>query len=343
MKVRDSLLLVFLLGTAGAFILFSDSARQGAYDGLVLAQNTIIPGLTPLLIIFLLIMKTSARDILARCFGFLARSVFNLPHAAFPAIFLGLLGGYPTGALLTKELLTSGEIDEKQAKRMMRFNFCGGAGFIVTAVGTAVMKSREAGLILLASNIISSVIIGFALSFTEPRSREKFYSYSTPKNLGDALTQASSDAVGSILNITAFVILFSAFTAIVPIDSRLAPIIEITNGICTKNDFSLPQISAYLAFGGLCIHFQLLGVISDIGMKPWDFLLFRIIGAALSYAVCRLLLLLFPQSAAVFLNNATGVELSGVNTAASVLMIVGCFALVLDLRSQRKGRLGDTV
>ncbi|MGN1328229.1 MAG: hypothetical protein ACI4V4_00850 [Eubacterium sp.] len=335
MKIKDCFLLAVLLLFAGVLIIFSGDAKQGALNGLILAQNTIIPSLTPLLIIFLIIMKTGAKDVLSKCFGFISHCAFNLPYVTFPAIFLGLLGGYPTGPLLTKELFDNGEIDENQAKRMLRFNFCGGAGFIITAVGTAVMQNTRAGIILFSSNFLASVIVGFVLSFTQKRTREKFYSFTERENFGDALSDATSSAVNSVLNITAFIILFSALSQIITVDSRFTPLIEITNGICSKNNFSLPEISAYLAFGGLCIHFQLIGVIKSVHMKLWDFFIFRIIGAVLSFVICKIILRIFPVELAVFANSAIPVEFSSVNIALSVIMILGCFVIILDINSKR--------
>lgn len=144
MKKKTALVLIIQMLMAMVLIIFSKQARQGAADGLTLAENTIIPSLAPLLIIFLLIMKTGAKDLLARAFGFISVHVFNLPQITFPAIFFGLIGGYPMGALLTNELLKSGDIDEKQARRLLRFNFCGGCGFIITAVGTTVLNNTKA-------------------------------------------------------------------------------------------------------------------------------------------------------------------------------------------------------
>lgn len=335
MKIKDCFLLIFLLLFAGVLIFFSADAKQGALNGLILAQSTIIPSLTPLLIIFLMIMKTGAKDVLSKCFGFISHYLFNLPYVAFPAVLLGLFGGYPTGALLTEELYSTGEIDEIQAKRMLRFNFCGGAGFIITAVGTAVLKNTEAGLILFASNALSSVLIGIALSFTQKRTEERFYSFTQREELANALSDATESAVKSILNITAFIILFSAISQIISVDSRIMPLLEITNGICSKNNFSLPEISAYLSFGGLCIHFQLLGIVKKVGMKFYDFIIFRVIGGALSYVLCKIILKVFPVELAVFANNAVPVELSSVNVALSVIMVLGCFVIVLDINSRR--------
>lgn len=337
MKKKTALVLIILMLMAMVLIIFSKQARQGAVDGLALAENTIIPSLAPLLIIFLLIMKTGAKDLLSRAFGFISVHVFNLPQITFPAIFFGLIGGYPMGALLTNELLKSGDIDEKQARRLLRFNFCGGCGFIITAVGTTVLNNTKAGAVLFLSNVISSVIIGFALSFTEKRRNAPYYSYTEYRKLGDVLSESVSDAVKSLLNMTAFIILFCAFNVVIDFPDFLAPVIEITSGICTNSRFAIPMTSAYLAFGGFCIHFQLLFVVAQAKMKYADFLLFRLISAVISYAVSKILLIFIPIEEAVFSNASIKVaEFSSVNTVLSVLMVIGCFVIVMDIRSKKK-------
>ena len=329
--------MIILFTAAILLIVFSAEMREGAYKGLALAENTIIPSLLPLLIIFLLIMKTGARDVMARAFGFVSHYLFNLPMVTFPAIIMGLVGGYPTGALLTQELFLSQEIDRAQAARMLRFNFCGGCGFIITAVGTATLLNPRAGLILFVSNITVSVLMGFALSFTQPRMKKGFYSYRESPPLGNAIADSAEGAIKSMLSITAFVIFFGAVNHIASLPKFILPIVEITNGLCGGEKFSLPEISGYLAFGGLCIHMQLLPSIVKCGMKYIDFLFFRVLSALLSYCVTKLILFVFPMEQQVFSNESGTVAVfSSVNIGLSFLLIVGCFVLVLDISSRKR-------
>lgn len=337
MKKKDIFLLFILFGLAFVMIMFSGDMREGAYQGLVLAENTIVPSLLPLLIIFLLIMKTGARDVLARLMGFISVYIFNLPMITFPAIFLGLIGGYPTGALLTQELYNNGDIDKNQSSAMLRFNFCGGCGFIITAIGSAKLMNIKAGVILFISNIAASLIIGLLCSFSKKRIRREFYSFNEITDFGTALTAAVESAVKSVLNITAFVILFGSINNILKLPEFLLPLIEITNGVCGENSFSLPELSAYLAFGGLCIHMQLLPVIMKCGMKYYDFLISRIISALLSYCITKLILMVFPIETQVFSNASENIAVfSSVNLALSALLIIGCFVLVLDVNSKKR-------
>ena len=328
----QTLCLIFL---AALFIMFSKNTRKGAYDGLTLAMNTVVPSLLPLLIIFLTFMKSSANNILIKLFGNFSRVFFNLPKAAFSAILFGLVGGYPTGALLSEELFEAGEIDEEQAKRLMCFNFCGGCGFIITAVGTVTFNSTRVGVMLFLSNALSSILIGFVLSFKEKRLEKSEYSLFSFTSLGDALTLATPKAAQSVIVITAYIVLFSALSSTVKIPEPLLPIIEITNGVC-GGDFSLPLTAAFLSFGGICIHLQISDILRKFKISYFEFLLFRLISSVLSYFVMKLLLYFFPVDLSVFANASTPVRLSSVNVTLSVLLVVGCFVSVLDLNSRRK-------
>ncbi|MDE6470523.1 MAG: hypothetical protein K2L19_05835 [Eubacterium sp.] len=338
MKIKDVLMLIILLLSAGILIIFSADAKIGASQGFALAQNTIIPSLIPLLIIFFIIMKTGAKDVLAKAFGFISIYIFNLPQVTLPAIFFGLTGGYPTGALLTNELYIKGEIDEKQAQRLMRFNFCGGCGFIITALGTATLNNTKAGAILFLSNLISAIIIGFLLSFTDKRINKEYYSYTDSASFGDALINSTQNAVNAVLNMTAYIILFSAVCNIFTIPQVISPFIEITNGLCSGSKYPLTQLGAYLSFGGLCIHCQLLPIISNIKMKYYDFLFFRIFAGLLSYCTTKLLLIVIPIEISVFSNASISTipQISSVNMALSILMIIGCFVIIADISSKKK-------
>ena len=80
---------------------------------------------------------------------------------------------------------------------------------------------------------------------------------------------------------------------------------------------------------------SIVGVPDEFKMKYFDFLLFRLLSAGLSYLVTQVLLVLFPVDLSVFSNGSTPVELSSVNIGLSVLMILGCFVSILDISSRR--------
>ena len=185
--------------------------------------------------------------------------------------------------------------------------------------------------------MISNIIIGITQGIGKKRTGSGFYSFTESIKISDALTSAVSSSINSVLNITAFVILFSAINEILKLPEFLLPLLEITNGICDGGKFSLPEISTYLAFGGLCIHFQLLPILMKMGVNYGDFLIFRVISALLSYCITKGLLWVFPMELEVFSNTADTVAVfSSVNIGLSALLIIGCFVLILDINSKKK-------
>ncbi len=328
--------IIFLTAAGGFLLCFSGEARQGAAEGLALAQNTVVPSLLPLLIIMLLIMKSGGGKLGARLIGNPFSRIFRLPAIAAPAVLFGMLGGYPTGALLTKELFERDDIDAAQARALLAFNFCGGCGFIITAVGAATLGSVKSGVILWLSNVLSALLVGVLGSFKREYRLEPALELCAEENAGDALISAVDSAMRSVLNITAFIVLFSAFTGVFSANPYVSPLLEITSGICGGRRFPLPLASAYLAFGGLCIHLQLLPIIGSVKLKYPLFLFFRVLCAAFSFFITKCLLLIFPSAVAAFSDSASSpARLSSVNAPLSALMVFGCFVFILDLKGRK--------
>ena len=99
-----------LLAAAAILLVFAAPARAGAKAGLALAENTVLPSLLPLLMLFLMIQNTRAGVLLSRALTLPAKAL-RLPPQAAGALLFGQIGGYPTGAVLTGELLDRGVID----------------------------------------------------------------------------------------------------------------------------------------------------------------------------------------------------------------------------------------
>ena len=152
---------IFLLLLIGLFIVFSTKAKAQTISGMKMCINIIVPSLLPILILTNTAIKSEASTF----FEFLLTPIAKLlkfPPSAMCAIIFGLIGGYPTGALLTEQLFEHGEIDEHTARRMLRFNFCGGVAFIITAVGTIKLNSTKIGVVIYTINLLSSIIICLA-------------------------------------------------------------------------------------------------------------------------------------------------------------------------------------
>lgn len=338
MKIKkDYIELFFLSAAAIALIVFSIDAKSGAKNGIALCEGVIIPSLLPLLIIFNTIMKTGSGRILDKAFSFITERIFRLPKCTTSAIIFGLIGGYPTGALLTESLYDNNDIDEETARRLLRFNINGGAAFLITAVGSIILKSQSAGLILFASTTASALLIALLTSFGRKKVTNTAHSYFS-MNLGDALNSSVEASIKGVLKMSAYIILFSALNEVIKFPPPLTPLIEITNGVANNSTlFSLPELAFFLSFAGFCIHFQLFSIIKKLNMSFADFLFWRLIHAALSFVICTGFVKIFPTEATVFSNIAEiSAQTSYINPTLSFLMILGCAVMIFDIEGKKK-------
>ncbi|MBR3738253.1 MAG: hypothetical protein IKN26_05905 [Eubacterium sp.] len=317
-KFTESLQAYFIFIIIAILIVFSSKAKQGAIQGINLCEGIIIPALLPVLILSSTAVKLK-------------------PSNSFAAVFFGLISGYPSGAVLTRELYQSKSISENEAKRLMCFNFCGGFAFIISAVGTVVYRSTKTGVILYLSSALSSLIIAL---ITKPFYKKERAIQKMPEkiNPADAFCESAESSVKSLAVMSAYIILFSALLSIIPLPENLTALFEITNGICTaKKLLPLPICAFYLAFGGLCIHFQLISFLKNMKISYFVFLIYRLLGASLSYFICKIFLIFFPETAvtSAALSPALPFEISKLGSGLSAVMIVGCAVIVFDLENRK--------
>lgn len=269
--------------------------------------------------------------------------LFGLSGESFPALILGLFGGYPTVATATRALLGSGKISKSEAKKLTAFCLSPGIGFCVNAVGGAMLSSRRAGAVILASICISVLPLGF---IAKHMIKSDFDMPSPSCNTADfsqALVGSVTACANAMLSICAFVSLFSGLTAcaeaIIPNENvrrAVTMLCEVTNGcISCAGTVPLEILCAECAFGGLCIHMQIFALCGEATPCKKIFFLFRILHAVFSATVCRLLLTLFPVSQATLATVGES-HLWSHSAPASISLLFLSALLILDLDTKRK-------
>ena len=319
------------------FIVFSVRAKAQALEGMKLCLNVIVPTLLPILILTNTIIKSSSRLFLEAVFSPLAR-LLRLPKCACCALILGLIGGYPTGAILSNELFNLHLIDNQTAKRLLRCSFCGGVAFIITAVGTIHLNSTKTGIIIYTVNVLSSIIICVADGIIHPNTNKSTKECSIgSQSFCNALIGSIECSTKSVAVMCGCIVFFSAICGLVSIPPFAMPLIEITNGIFKFNgSISLPYLCFFLSFGGLCIHLQILNVIKSTGIGYIDFFVHRVVGGLISYFLGKGYILLFNPNTEVFSNiSQITPRLNQINGSLSIILLASCIVIVVDLNNKK--------
>lgn len=341
---------VLLLGAA--FLSFPAAMQNGVSRGLTICGSILIPGLFPFLVLADLAVKSGACSFLGRLLRKPIAHLFHLPGCCGTAIFIGLVGGYPAGAITTAELYRSGAVTQEEARRLLRFCVNAGPAFIISTVGVGLLGNVRIGLLLYIAHVISALLIGIADGL-----RERFLGGTNTQAvvisqpiarlpLGTALPQSVNNACRSLLSMCGFVLLSSATLSLLdaigltqypPLDLLLPSLLEVSCGcLAVASSPAMPLLlGTILGFGGLSVHGQLAAALADTPLIRGDFFAARLLQALLSGAITAFLFRLWPQSNAVFLplSETLTPSLSG-NAAAGAALLVMCGLFLLATRRE---------
>lgn len=275
----------------------SQAVSQGVRQGLSVCSGMLIPALFPFMVLAGFLTFSDYGRILSIPLKGITTHIFKLPEKYGTVILLSLIGGYPVGARMISDLLDSGEIDSATASRMLCFCVNSGPSFLISAVGAGLFLDKTVGIILFASQTLTTLMIGWAVSLKVPlpsRSRR------VPSAAGTlpSFIKSVDSAVKSMINMCGFAVLFSAllsmllsggvmlwFDNLFPSYSILAQAIisglfEVTSGCIAASRIggaaSFAMTSAIVSFGGLSVLFQIMSCFSKVKMNLQPFLLSRI-------------------------------------------------------------------
>lgn len=323
-------------------IIFSEKAKQGVMTSMTLCKDVLIPSMFPFLILSNFVANSQVSQVIGKAMKPICNHVFHISELAGSAILLGLTCGYPMGAVITDRLMENGEIDKETGKRMLRFCYSSGLPFAVTAVGTVLLGSTKLGVIIWASNTIGAVIIGIFdgvgyRKTVQPHRAEWLF-----QPASSSLVKSVKSSVNAMVNVCAYVILFGCLSGVIEslgsVKAYALSLLEITNG--AKNSIGIlpvPLIAFYTGIGGVCIHLQLQEVCNEAGMSFFEFFKYRIIQGILSGFICWVFMKIFPTTIDVFSNiSSVQREFFSVSAVATVIMIIMCIILLVDIENKKK-------
>lgn len=323
--------------------LFPGLFSKGFANGLRSCAEIVIPSMFPFLVSASLTGSGSVPKPVKRIFEPITQKLFRLPADCLPAIIIGQLGGYLSGAKAADSLCQSGIITPSQASRLMLFSVNAGMGFAVNAIGSIMLGSRQIGRILLFSLCVSSLITGFLTRFipdTEAKAPEKIKKTSFPAALVGSVTSGTNAMLAACGFVCLFSGILSAASHFIPNKTAFAAIsclFEITNGCMNAAEaFSIPAIAAACAFGGLCVHFQIFAVTENCSFGIFRFYLFRIIHSAIAFSVCAIYLHFSPVEHQVFLSLYENAALWSFSAPSAVSLLFLSALLILDLDNKCK-------
>ncbi|MDR2525773.1 MAG: hypothetical protein LBC83_06290 [Oscillospiraceae bacterium] len=363
-RLRESGLWLASFGCVACIVLlvlYSPAAAAGAREGLLICGQVVLPTLFPFFVLSalfatLLQRKATLRSSTARLHGLrVMERLFRQPAAAAGVLLIGLLGGYPMGAKAAAQLFERSLLTRRQAQCLQLFCFNAGPAFLIGVVGSALLGSREAGLLAFASLSLASLALGLGSRLLSPAPGALLPPATTASNAQShtrTLTDSTilgcvTQGVAAALNVCAWVILFSCVCALLQfLPAGLRPAIpaanamlEVSSGVvqAVRAGMPLPVLCAVLGWGGLSVHCQILGDLRKVGLRLRWFWTARALHGGLAAAICSQLMHWFPPDTPTALTlGSRSVQLWAISAPAAAALLLFCAFLILDLDLNRK-------
>lgn len=329
-------------------IFCSRRALEAGRNGIVLCLSTVIPSLFPFFVLARLLAGSPVAAGLCRLLAPLTEKVFHLPRAAAPALVLGALGGYPTGAQTAALLYRQGRLTEEEAERALGFCSNAGPGFVFGLLGGIFGMTGAA--LLLAVHLFSAGLVGYFL---------RDDSYAPPPDPrpieagGMSLPRALKESLFAMGSVCGYVILFGILSDALAFGSQDAlpqgltaafrGILELTGGCAALgclagSPWALALAGFFLSFGGLCVLCQTKSVILPAGLTGRRYLRGKLMQAVFSALLLLPLGRLFPPQKPLETANAVGNHQGLLAATAWVALGYVLLFLFFALRTLKKYR-----
>lgn len=346
-KIKLFIFIAFFLGFTAVMFYNPSVLSDGVKNGIDMCTKTIIPSLFPFMVVSDFIILSGVGSAVGEKLSALTKVFFNLPGCTSCVVLMSLTGGFPVGARMTAKLAEEKYISQSQGRRMLLFCVNCGPAFSVSTVGTAMLSSKKAGIVIYVSLILSSLIVGIISRFFEKDNCNTSIKTVSDIN-GGVISDSVKDSTAAILSICAWVILFSCIgncMSMISIPEKikavLFSILEVTNG-CQKSSklFAPFFLAGIIGWSGIAVHCQIAEYLKKCKMSYFVFLLGRIATSLLSTIICFLLMKLFRIDIDVF-SSASDVAIKpfSISFSSAVAVVILAVFMLADNSLARNKRI----
>lgn len=268
-QIRKTFLALLPLGVLFLSLLLPHAARAGVMRAQEALTNAALPSLFPALVLS----------------GFAVRLLSGRGGGARFAFFLGLICGFPVGAITVAELYQNGKISKKQAEHLSVCCNNASPAFLM-GVCSFVLKDERAGTALFTMQALFCFL--YFTFFCRKRGSDCPViesEYKAEKDVLSCFLESVSQGMKSFLFLSAYVLFFGflaeLLSALLSLSgtakAALTLLLELTSGVdalsCLPARLAFCLCAFGCGFGGICVQLQTFEVLSKSRLSFARFLI----------------------------------------------------------------------
>ena len=288
---------------------FSQSIMETVSFSFGIWKNSIFPSLFPFFVLSEILVNYGFVELVSELFRPIMNRFFKVKGVGAFIFIMSLISGFPSNSKYVRELYLNGEINDYEGTKLLTFTHFSNPLFILGTISILFLNNKEIGFLILVCHYIGNIIVGFLFRnyYISDDCYEKFSfkraifnmhkkRISNNKSFGSIISGALINGIDTLILVFGVVTLFLVITTIIDnnIDlpryyqSILNGIFEMTQGLKYVSLLDIPlkikgTLSVmFISFGGICVHMQVVSILSDTKIKYFPFLVARIIHACVS-------------------------------------------------------------
>lgn len=278
---------------------------QSVKASLSLCAQKLLPSLFISVVISVYLLKSGLWRYLP--FKRLFAKVFKLSDSASACALIGILCGFPTGAVCAAEMSAEGICSKKEAERICLIFSLPSPAFVISFVGEGLFESIYIGAVLYLVLFASLYFTNLILCLTENRDGDYMPEQNEEKyktELFLPIVNAIGESAIRCIKLCAFVVFFSqmasAISFMLPygVKTLVYPIFEISQGAVHISSLQLEAAlivsSAALSFSGLSVYGQIASAAYEKGLSLNGYFKKRILMSLISSCLMCALIFLPP-------------------------------------------------
>lgn len=344
MKKQGFLYAIFAVLTAGICVMLITDSKQvieTSQRSVTVCLSVIIPSLFAFMVLSQIMISCGIADILFFPLYKISSFWFKGSRRQFSVFLLSLIGGYPVGIKLLRELTAYNKNYTAIAENMLCYCYCGSPAFIIQIVGLSIFGSTDAGLLVYISNAAACLVMAVIINLFSKKTNIGDTSPSGVKISLEIVTSSIEKTVKALGVICGTILAFNILLELMDyigfmdaiagsgVEKLVASAFEISNlSLFQGNNYGwLPFFAGITSFGGLCIIVQTAALSGGI-IPLKKFILSRIPAALLSGFICKGLMLVSGITLESYSPVSFTPVLSSVNPLCSICIVIMTYILV---------------
>jgi len=314
--LRRNLIPILILLIIFAFVLQPTIVSEGAFKGLNIWFNNIVPFLFPMFILSNILLQYNFMYSILERLSFFSRKILKSKYALIP-YFISFISGYPSGAMIVNIMAENKKISNNEANYILTFTNNCSFQFIAAVVAYSMLGNFNLFIYIAIPHYLGGMLLSFLFTNKENSLSMNLKYKPKPMHFNEVFSSSIYKAIISTLTVGGVIVIFSVFSQyitkllfandiFVSLNSNLKDIIfslligslEITNGCSIISASMLPIeikliiINFLISFSGMSIIFQTIAVTSDFNFEVMNYVKAKFVLGVVSSLLCIAMLLL---------------------------------------------------